>query len=230
MANILIVEDEKNMQDIIAEYIKKDGHTCFTADDGIDALMILKSNPMDLMILDIMMPHLDGFSVCKTAREMSSLPIILLTAKSDEEDKLKGYEYGADDYMTKPFSPKILLAKINALLRRTSVTSADSDSDTLGKMISAGKIAINPAAHKVFLGGTEIMLTHKEYELLHFFMSNPRQVFSREQLLNRIWGYEFEGNTRTVDTHIKTLRQKLGSEGKSIVTLIRSGYKFEVAK
>lgn len=222
MANILIVEDEKNMQDIICEYMRRGGHTCFTADDGVDALMLMKNNPMDLMVLDIMMPHLDGFSVCKMAREMSSLPIIMLTAKSDEEDKLKGYEYGADDYMTKPFSPKILLAKANALLRRTSVTPTNT--------ISAGKITISPAAHKVFLDGTEITLTHKEYELLHFFMSNPEQIFSREQLLNRIWGYDFEGNTRTVDTHIKTLRQKLGSEGKSIVTLIRSGYKFEVAK
>ncbi len=236
MANILIVEDEKNMQNIICEYMHRDGHTCFTADDGIDALMVLKSNPMDLMILDIMMPHLDGFSVCKMAREMNSLPIIILTAKSDEEDKLKGYEYGADDYMTKPFSPKILLAKANALLRRTSVnftgTVNDASGNTLNEalrnMLSAGKIAISPAAHKVFLDGTEITLTHKEYELLYFFMSNPGQVFSREQLLNRIWGYDFAGNTRTVDTHIKTLRQKLGSEGKSIVTLIRSGYKFEV--
>ncbi len=226
MANILIVEDEKNMQDIICEYMHRGGHICFTADDGVDALMILKHNPMDLMILDIMMPHLDGFSVCKMAREMSSLPIIMLTAKSDEEDKLKGYEYGADDYMTKPFSPKILLAKANALLRRISVTSAD----TISNVLSVGKITISPAAHKVFLDGTEITLTHKEYELLYFFMSNPEQIFSREQLLNRIWGYDFEGNTRTVDTHIKTLRQKLGSEGKSIVTLIRSGYKFEVAK
>ncbi len=226
MANILIVEDEKNMQDIICEYMHRGGHICFTADDGVDALMILKNNPMDLMILDIMMPHLDGFSVCKMAREMSSLPIIMLTAKSDEEDKLKGYEYGADDYMTKPFSPKILLAKANALLRRISVTSID----TISNVLSVGKITISPAAHKVFLDGTEITLTHKEYELLYFFMSNPEQIFSREQLLNRIWGYDFEGNTRTVDTHIKTLRQKLGSEGKSIVTLIRSGYKFEVAK
>lgn len=222
MANILIVEDEKNMQDIICEYMHRGGHTCFIADDGVDALMLMKNNPMDLMVLDIMMPHLDGFSVCKMAREMSSLPIIMLTAKSDEEDKLKGYEYGADDYMTKPFSPKILLAKANALLRRTSVAPMDT--------ISAGKITISPAAHKVFLDGTEITLTHKEYELLHFFMSNPEQIFSREQLLNRIWGYDFEGNTRTVDTHIKTLRQKLGTEGKSIVTLIRSGYKFEVEK
>lgn len=219
MANILIVEDEKNMQDIIAEYMQRGGHTCFTADDGVDALMILKNNPMDLMILDIMMPHIDGFSVCKMAREMSNLPIIMLTAKDNETDKLRGYEYGADDYMTKPFSPKILLAKANALLRRASVSSADT--------LSAGKITILPASHKVFLDGAEITLTHKEYELLYFFMSNPEQIFSREQLLNRIWGYDFEGNTRTIDTHIKTLRRKLGSEGTHIVTLIRSGYKFE---
>lgn len=220
MANILIVEDEKNMQDIIAEYMQRGGHTCFTADDGIDALMILKNNPMDLMILDIMMPNLDGFSVCKVAREMSNFPIIMLTAKGSEEDKLKGYDFGADDYMTKPFSPKVLLAKANALLRRFSVLPADA--------INAGKISVIPASHKVFVNGKEIVLTHKEYELLHFFMANPGQIFSREQLLNRIWGYDFEGTTRTVDTHIKTLRQKLGDEGKHIVTLIRSGYKFEV--
>ena len=220
MANILIVEDEKNMQDIIAEYMQRGGHTCFTADDGIDALMILKNNPMDLMILDIMMPNLDGFSVCKVAREMSNFPIIMLTAKGSEEDKLKGYDLGADDYMTKPFSPKVLLAKANALLRRSSVLP--------GETINAGKISVIPASHKVFVNGQEVALTHKEYELLHFFMVNPSQIFSREQLLNRIWGYDFEGTTRTVDTHIKTLRQKLGDEGKHIVTLIRSGYKFEV--
>ncbi|MEI3266841.1 response regulator transcription factor [Frisingicoccus sp.] len=220
MANILIVEDEKNMQEIIAEYMRRGGHTCFMADDGVDALMVLKNNPMDLMILDIMMPHLDGFSVCKMAREMSSLPIIMLTAKSGEDDKLKGYNLGADDYMTKPFSPKVLLAKANALLRRSSPLPADT--------VNAGKISIIPAAHQVFLDGHEIVLTHKEYELLSFFMANPGQIFSREQLLNRIWGYDFEGTNRTVDTHIKTLRQKLGSEGKHIVTLIRSGYKFEV--
>ena len=220
MANILIVEDEKNMQEIIAEYMRRGGHTCFMADDGVDALMVLKNTPMDLMILDIRMPHLDGFSVCKMAREMSSLPIIMLTAKSGEDDKLKGYNLGADDYMTKPFSPKVLLAKANALLRRSSPLPADT--------VNAGKISIIPAAHQVFLDGHEIVLTHKEYELLSFFMANPGQIFSREQLLNRIWGYDFEGTNRTVDTHIKTLRQKLGSEGKHIVTLIRSGYKFEV--
>ena len=222
MANILVGDEEKNMQDIIIEYLQRGGHTCFAADDGVDALLLLKNNPMDLMILDVMMPHLDGFSVCRVAREMSSLPIIMLTAKSDEEDKLKGYDYGADDYMTKPFSPRVLLAKANALLRRFSVNPAET--------LSAGKITILPAAHKVYLDGKEIALTHKEYELLNFFMANAEQIFSREQLLNRIWGYDFDGGTRTVDTHIKTLRQKLGSEGKHIVTLIRSGYKFEVAR
>lgn len=220
MAKVLIVEDEKNMQAIISEYMQRGGHTCFLADDGVDALMILKNNPMDLMVLDIMMPHLDGFSVCKMAREMSNLPIIMLTAKGGEDDKLKGYDLGADDYMTKPFSPKVLLAKANALLRRSSVTPSDT--------ISVGKISIIPASHKVFLDGQEITLTYKEYELLYFFITNPSQIFSREQLLNRIWGYDFEGTTRTVDTHIKTLRQKLGDESKHIITLIRSGYKFEV--
>ncbi len=226
MANILIVEDEKNMQEIIAEYMRRSGHVCYTADDGVDALMLLKNNPMDLMILDIMMPNIDGFSVCKVAREMSNLPIIMLTARGGEDDKLKGYELGADDYMTKPFSPKVLLAKTNALLRRTF--AIPTDTANFVNTVDGGKISIIPASHKVFLDGQEITLTYKEYELLYFLMSNPGQIFTREQLLNRIWGYDFEGTTRTVDTHIKTLRQKLGDEGRHIVTLIRSGYKFEV--
>ena len=220
MANILIVEDEQAMQAILAEYMGNGGHTCFTASDGVDALSILKNHPMDLMILDVMMPHLDGFSVCKLARELSSMPIIMLTARGDEEDKLKGYDYGADDYMTKPFSPKVLLAKVNALLRRASPAPAGT--------IYAGKISLQPNAHRACLDGQALTLTHKEYALLAFLMANPGQVFSREQLLNRVWGYDFQGSTRTVDTHIKTLRQKLGEEGRHIVTLIRSGYKFEV--
>ncbi len=221
MANILIVEDEKAMQDILAEYMRRGGHTCVTADDGVDALVLLKGSPMDLMILDVMMPHLDGFSVCKMAREMSNMPIIMLTAKSAEEDKLKGYDYGADDYVTKPFSPRVLLAKANALLRRTAAADAGA--------VSAGKILLQPNFRKVFIDGQEIALTHKEYELLALLMANPGRIFSREQLLNRIWGYDFEGTSRTVDTHIKTLRQKLGGESRHIVTLIRSGYKFEAA-
>lgn len=221
MAIILIAEDDKNIQNIIVEYMRRGGHSCITADDGIDAVTILKNNPVDLAILDIMMPHLDGFSVCKIAREIYSIPIVFLTAKESEEDKLKGYHYGADDYMTKPFSPKILLAKVNALLRRSSYEPTQ-------EALAVGNLILIPSSHSVIACGEDVELTHKEFELLQFFMQNKNQVFSREQLLNRIWGYDFVGNTRTVDTHIKTLRQKLGAEGRYIVTLIRSGYKFEV--
>ena len=221
MAKILVVEDEKRMQSIIVEYMQKGGYTCITADDGVEALTILKSNNIDLMILDIMMPYLDGFSVCRVSREMTNIPIVILTAKGEEEDKLKGYEYGADDYITKPFSPKVLLAKVNALLRRYTT-------DIPKNSLSLGKIFIMVASRQVYVEDKLIDLTYKEFELLRLFMENPNQVFSREKLLNCIWGYDFEGNTRTVDTHIKTLRKKLGSEGHHIVTLIRSGYKFEV--
>ncbi len=219
MATILIAEDEKEMREILADCMRRGGHACITAEDGIEAVMALKNNAVDLAILDIMMPHLDGFSVCRIAREMNSVPILFLTAKSDENDKLKGYEYGADDYMTKPFSPKILLAKVNALLRRAGNIPQDA--------LQAGALILYPSSRQVTVNGMEAELTHKEFEMLRLFMQNKNQVFSREQLLNRIWGYDYEGNTRTVDTHIKTLRQKLGSEGHHIVTLIRSGYKFE---
>lgn len=224
MARIMVVEDEKQMQDILAEYMRRGGHSCVTAEDGVEALALLKQENADLLILDVMMPHLDGFTLCRLVRERSGIPIILLTAKAEEEDKLKGYEYGADDYMTKPFSPRVLLAKVNALLRRTSAAALEAEA------LSAGKITLMPAARKVYVDGQEAVLTHLEYELLFFFLSNPGLVFTREQLLDRIWGYDFAGNSRTVDTHIKTLRQKLGSEGRWIVTLIRSGYKFEVRR
>lgn len=223
MAKILVVEDEKRMQGIIVEYMQKGGYTCITADDGVEALAVLKNNDIDLMILDIMMPYLDGLSVCRVSREMTNIPIIILTAKGEEEDKLKGYEYGADDYITKPFSPKVLLAKVNALLRRYTT-------DIPKNSLNLGKIFIMLSSRQVYIEDKLIDLTYKEFELLRLFMENPNQVFSREKLLNCVWGYEFEGNTRTVDTHIKTLRKKLGSEGHHIVTLIRSGYKFEVKK
>ena len=222
MANILIVEDEAAMGEIIADYMRNGGHACRSAGDGVEAMDILRSGPVDLMILDVMMPHLDGFSVCKMAREASNMPIIMLTARGEEDDKLRGYGCGADDYMTKPFSPRVLLAKVNALLRRSAAADVES--------VSAGEILLQPRSRRVCLRGGEIALTHKEYELLALLMAHPGQVFSREQLLSRIWGYDFEGTTRTVDTHVKTLRQKLGDEGRHIVTLIRSGYKFEVAE
>ncbi|MDE6936021.1 MAG: response regulator transcription factor [Oscillospiraceae bacterium] len=222
MANILIVEDEAAMGEIIADYMRNGGHACLSAGDGVEAMDILRSAPVDLMILDVMMPRLDGFSVCKMAREASNMPIIMLTARGEEDDKLRGYGCGADDYMTKPFSPRVLLAKVNALLRRSAAADVES--------VSAGEILLQPRSRRVCLRGGEIALTHKEYELLALLMAHPGQVFSREQLLSRIWGYDFEGTTRTVDTHVKTLRQKLGDEGRHIVTLIRSGYKFEVAE
>jgi len=220
MATILIAEDEKEMQEILVEHMERGGHSCITADDGREAVMLLNNHAVDLAVLYIMMPYLNGFAVCRLAREKYNLPILILTAKSDEDDKLKGYEYGADDYVTKPFSPRILLAKVNALLRRAGNSAGDA--------LQAGNLLLYPASRQVIADGMEAELTHKEFEILLLFMQNKNQVFSREQILNRIWGYDYEGNTRTVDTHIKTLRQKLGAEGRHIVTLIRSGYKFEV--
>ena len=189
--------------------------------DGEEALKLIRENKYNIILLDVMLPKLDGFQVCQQVREFSDVPIVMLTAKGEDMDKILGLEYGADDYVTKPFSPKILLAKVNAWLRHA--TTANSQD-----ILSAGEIMLYPSAHTVIVSGNEVELTHKEYELLHLFLQNKNQVFSREQLLNRIWGFDFEGNTRTVDSHIKTLRQKLGTEGRHIVTLIRSGYKFEV--
>ena len=219
--NILVCDDDRAIVDAIEIYLSQEGYTVLKAYDGMEAIEMLKKHEIHLLLIDIMMPRLDGFTVCKIAREMGGMPIILLTARSGEEDKLRGYGCGADDYMTKPFSPRVLLAKVNALLRRSSPAAAGA--------ITAGKIMLHPNAHTVCLDGQEIALTHKEYELLSFLMANPGQIFSREQLLNRVWGFDFAGSTRTVDTHIKTLRQKLGDEGRHIVTLIRSGYKFEAA-
>lgn len=222
MATILIAEDEKQIQTIIADYAKKEDHSVLLADDGAEALAILKNHPVELLILDIMMPNVDGYDVCKQVREISDLPIIFLTAKVEEADKLHGYHLGADDYVTKPFSPNVLMAKVRALLKRTGGGAEKED------FLKAGQIVLDPSSHEVAVEDAVVELTHTEYELLLLFMQHPKHVFSREQLLNRIWGYDFEGTTRTVDVHVKNLRQKLGKEGQAIVTLIRSGYKFEV--
>ena len=221
MNKILIVEDELTIAELEKDYLELSRFEVEIETSGERGLERALKEDFDLFILDVMLPNVDGFEICRRVREVKNTPILLVSAKKDDIDKIRGLGLGADDYMTKPFSPKVLLAKANALLRRSSTISADT--------INAGKIFVIPASHKVFVNGQEIALTHKEYELLHFFMVNPGQIFSREQLLNRIWGYDFEGTTRTVDTHIKTLRQKLGDESKHIVTLIRSGYKFEVA-
>ena len=225
---LLLAEDEQSLSKALVAILEGNHYSVDAVYDGVDALAYLDAGNYDALILDIMMPHLDGFSVCKMAREMSNLPIIMLTAKSNEDDKLKGYDLGADDYMTKPFSPKVLLAKANALLRRSSVLPADTINTA--NAVCGGNISILPSAHKVFLEGQEITLTYKEYELLYFLMSNPGQIFSREQLLNRIWGYDFEGNERVVDNHIKMLRKAMERSKCSIRTFRKSGYCLEVTE
>lgn len=221
MANILIVEDDKKICEIIEDYLIEDGHNCFISNTGVDIIDIFNESNPDLVILDLMLPQFDGYTICKLIRAISNIPIIILTAKSEEIDKLKGYELGADDYITKPFSPRVLTAKVKALLKRTSQVLDDEN-------IVIGNININLNSRTTVVRGENIELTYKEFELLYTFMKNPNRVFTREYLLSNIWGYDYIGNTRTVDTHIKTLRKKLGEDGIHIVTMIRSGYKFEV--
>lgn len=220
---ILIVEDEASIREIIASYLKKNTFLVVEAEDGLTALSILKTQHIDLMILDIMIPHIDGFTLCRYARESSQLPIIMLTAKSAEHDKLKGFELGADDYITKPFSPKVLAAKVKALLKRMSYSNNE-------QQLKGGEISLDPITHTVMVSGQSVQFTHKEYELLRLLLANQGKVFSREELLSRIWGFDYLGETRTIDTHIKRIRAKLGDEARHIITLIRSGYKFEVRK
>lgn len=220
---ILIVEDEASIREIIASYLKKSTFLVVEAEDGLTALSILKTQHIDLMILDIMIPHIDGFTLCRYARESSQLPIIMLTAKSAEHDKLKGFELGADDYITKPFSPKVLVAKVKALLKRMSYSNNE-------RQLKGGEISLDPITHTVMVSGQRVQFTHKEYELLRLLLANQGKVFSREELLSRIWGFDYTGDTRTIDTHIKRIRAKIGDEARHIITLIRSGYKFEVRK
>ena len=219
--HVLVVEDDNEIANAIKIYLQNQGYDVYVGNDGLEGLEIVEKETIHLAIVDIMMPRMDGLTMVAKLREKYDFPVIFLSAKSEDIDKIMGLNLGGDDYVTKPFSPKILLAKVNAWLRHATATNSQD-------ILSAGEIMLYPSAHTVIVSGNEVELTHKEYELLHLFLQNKNQVFSREQLLNRIWGFDFEGNTRTVDSHIKTLRQKLGTEGRHIVTLIRSGYKFEV--
>ncbi|MDO5713814.1 MAG: response regulator transcription factor [Tissierellia bacterium] len=220
MAKILIVEDDKRIGKIIKDYLKKNNHEIVMIEDGMDVMSEFISYRPDLILLDLMLPNLDGYKICELIRSISDVPIIMITAKGEEIDKLKGYECGADDYVTKPFSPKVLVAKVHAILKR------GRNNDPLN-FLQYGIINLDILKREVFVGEKEILLTYKEFELLKLFMENPGIVFSRNLLLERVWGYDFEGGTRTVDTHIKTLRKKLGEGGSYIITMIRSGYKFE---
>lgn len=220
--SVLIVEDEDLMREVLRDYFSDADYEVSEARDGIKAIELAEEFEYDIMLLDIMLPELDGFSVCRRIRKTKDTPIIIITARSDEDDKLIGYELGADDYITKPFSPKVLLAKANALIKRARGSIRGSDNE-----VSAAGIVINQDSHTVTIDNEYIELTPKEYELLIYLMINKGKVLSRDALLSKVWGYDYFGDLRTVDTHIKKLRSKLGDKAVHIKTLIKAGYKFE---
>ena len=218
---ILLVEDDKEIREGVEIFLKSQGYEVFQAADGLEGLEILKNQPIDLAIVDVMMPRMDGWQVCREVRQSSKVPIIMLTARSEERDELQGFALGVDEYISKPFSPKILVARVNAILRRANVLSG-------GDEIDAGGIVIDKAAHQVKIDGKEIELSFKEFELLSYFVENQGIALSREKILNNVWDYDYFGDARTIDTHVKKLRSKLGEKGNYIKTIWGMGYKFEV--
>ncbi|MBQ6496825.1 MAG: response regulator transcription factor [Firmicutes bacterium] len=222
MAKILVVDDEQKIREVIREYGTFNGHEISEAADGMSAVGLCKLNEYDLIIMDIMMPKLDGFSACKEIRKFSNVPIIMLSARGEEYDKLFGFELGIDDYVVKPFSPKELMARVNAVLSRKSAP----EKAELEVMQFDG-LEINIPARTVTIDGEKVELTPKEYELLFYLVKNKNIALSRDKLLSDIWGYDFFGDDRTIDTHIKNLRNNLGKYRDYIVTLRGVGYKFE---
>ena len=219
---ILVVDDESRMRKLVRDFLVKKNFEVLEAGDGAEAIDIFfATKDIALVILDVMMPKMDGWQVCREIRAYSQVPIIMLTAKSDERDELLGFELGVDEYISKPFSPKILVARVEAILRRTSGLAADD-------VIRAGGIEVNKAAHEVTIDGKSIELSYKEFELLTYFMENQGIALSREKILNSVWNYDYFGDARTIDTHVKKLRSKLGAKGDYIKTIWGMGYKFEV--
>ena len=216
--NILIVDDETLIRNVIKEYSKSEGYNIFEAGDGIEAIEMVKSKNIDLVVLDVMMPNLDGFSACKEIKKIKNIPVIILSARKEEYDKLVGFELGIDDYITKPFSPKELMARIKAVSKRNAV--ADE--------FSYKTLVINYAGHTVSVDDEELKLTPKEYEILCYLVQNKNIAVSRETILSKLWGYSFFGDDRTVDTHIKKLRNNLGKYRDLITTVRGMGYKFEI--
>ena len=219
---ILVVDDESRMRKLVKDFLTKKGFAVIEAGDGEEAVdKFFEEKDIALIILDVMMPKMDGWQVCREIRQYSKVPIIMLTAKSDEKDELQGFDLGVDEYITKPFSPKILVARVEAILRRSNVLAADDTMD-------AGGIELNKAAHEVLIDGKSVELSYKEFELLAYFMSNQGVALSRERILNNVWNYDYFGDARTIDTHVKKLRSKLGAKGEYIKTIWGMGYKFEV--
>ena len=220
---ILLVDDEYRMRRLISDYFKKEGFSIIEAENGEEAIIKFKTNNVDLIILDVMMPKLNGWETCKMLRDFTSVPIIMLTARSEEEDELLGFNLGVDDYITKPFSPKILVAKTKALFKRL-----EGVNDTNNSYLLFDSLKIDELSHRVTLGNEELNLSPKEYDLLLYLVKNKGLALSRDMILNNVWGYDYYGDLRTVDTHIKRLREKLKDKADYISTIRGSGYRFEV--
>lgn len=219
---ILVVDDESRMRKLVKDFLARQGYTVLEAADGMEAMdYFYADKDIALIILDVMMPKMDGWQVCREIRMHSKVPIIMLTARSEERDELQGFDLGVDEYISKPFSPKILVARVEAILRRTQ-GSGNADE------ISAGGIVVDKAAHTVMGDGSPVDLSFKEFELLTYFMENQGIALSREKILNNVWNYDYFGDARTIDTHVKKLRSKLGDKGEYIKTIWGMGYKFEV--
>ncbi len=219
---ILVVDDEARMRKLVRDFLVRSQFEVIEAGDGEEALDIFyEQKDIALIILDVMMPKINGFDVCREIRETSDVPIIMLTAKGDENDELMGFDIGADEYISKPFSPKILVARVEAILRRTMDQSED-------KVLEKGGIRVDQTAHAVTIDGSPVELSYKEFELLTYFMENAGIALSREKILNQVWDYDYYGDARTIDTHVKKLRSKLGDKGGYIKTIWGMGYKFEV--
>ena len=220
---ILVVDDESRMRKLVRDFLVRENYEVIEADNGESAVDIfLHDKDIAIILLDVMMPRMDGWQVCREIREFSDVPIIMLTAKSDEKDELLGFELGIDEYITKPFSPKILVARVNAILRR-----AGNGED--GQIIEAGGIVLDLAAHEVKIDGQLVELSVKEFELLTYFITNKGVALSRERILNNVWNFDYFGDARTIDTHVKKLRSKMGTKGEYIKTIWGMGYKFEVS-
>lgn len=219
---ILVVDDEPRLRKLVKDFLTKNNYYVMEAGDGEEAYNIFaNNNDISLIIMDVMMPKMDGYEASKAIREISKVPIIMLTAKSTEKDELRGFEIGVDEYITKPFSPQILVARVEAVLRRTG---GEETTD----IIESGGIVIDKVAHRVTIDGSEIDLSFKEFELLEYFITNEGRALTRDNILNRVWNYDYFGDARTIDTHVKKLRAKMGIKGAYIKTIRAVGYKFEV--
>ncbi|MBQ6469757.1 MAG: response regulator transcription factor [Lachnospiraceae bacterium] len=218
---ILVVDDEERMRKLVRDFLARKGYIVLEAGDGEEAVDIfLREKDLALILLDVMMPRMDGWQVCREIRQYSNIPIVMLTARSDERDELLGFELGVDEYISKPFSPKILVARVEAILRR-------SGKDGSADILEAAGIVIDKTAHRVTIDGKEVELSFKEFELLSYFLENEGIALSREKILNAVWNYDYFGDARTIDTHVKKLRSKMGSKGELIRTVWGLGYKFE---